>query len=112
MSLVVVTKSYGKVYPIVRAAYVGDTVFILCDSLTPPIWTKEGKDVYSHYWTRQGTVLQKQSKLNQNNLLLKKVVEKDSGHYVCEGTLESGNETFKASSELLVGGEYFYYFRN
>ena len=38
-------------------------------------------------------------------LELQNVTYKDSGIYICEGTLNSNGEAFRAQSELLVGGK-------
>ena len=89
----VASEELGTVYPIVRAAYEGEKVYIICYSQTPPQWTKEGEDIRSH------------KSLDDHILVIENVVGKDTGNYVCEGTLESG-QNFTASSELLVGGKF------
>ena len=69
-------------------------MYIICSSKTPPIWMKEDGTI-RHY-----TII------NKNTLVLNNIRERDSGIYICNGTME-GEEEFIASSEVLVGGKLF-----
>ena len=84
--------TFGIVLPRIQAAYVGDSVIILCFSKGPLLWmTEDGKVLARHTGS-------------DNNLALHNVKVKDSGSYVCHGTYENG-QMFKAKSRLLVGGD-------
>lgn len=71
-------------------------MYIKCYSKTPVTWT-----------TEKGFPL----RLVSNNVLaLLTVTEKDSGYYICQGTVNSLGETFKAAAEVLIGGNYFQFY--
>ena len=85
---------YGSVSPKRQAAYWWSTVYIRCHSKSPVKWK-----------TQTGKVLTSDS---ENVLVLKNVMEKDSGYYICEGTLDDRGRTFRAASELMVGSKDFF----
>ena len=67
---------------------------MICLSIKPPKWTKLGLQV-------------ERGETFKNQLILHNVTEEDTGIYYCHGF--HYNETFSASSELLVGGKYSFY---
>ena len=74
-----------------QAAYWFSTVYIMCHSKSPVKWkTQKGKRLISY---------------SQNVLVLNNVMEKDSGYYICEGTVDDSGRTFRAASEVLVGSK-------
>ncbi len=81
---------YGSVYPIVQVAYTGSVIAIKCFSK------------YIPKWTRKDGMMQEEA-IYSRSLILMNVQEKDSGIYMCYGSLIN-DENFYALSELLVGG--------
>ena len=71
--------------------YIGSSVLIICYSNDPVIWTINGMAI-TH--KRNGTM---------NSIIeIRKVTEKDSGKYTCNGTINSSGDQFVATSQLLV----------
>lgn len=84
--------SYGSITPSHQVAYAGSSVQIICNSMKPLRWTKDGKELREDGLT----VIQ------NNELLLINVAETHSGNYTCHGTGLKRSET-QTSTEILVG---------
>ena len=86
---------YGAIYPKSQAVYTSYTAKLSCNSKTVPLWSKRGGHM------RDFTVYGHQ-------VILSRVTERDSGIYICLGSLNT-NMTFIAQSELVVGGKVYIY---
>ena len=87
----VITLVYGVLYPQSQVVYKGGTIYIQCDSSTPPRWTKNGMSVLSD------------PSLVPLSLVLYNVNEDHNGNYVCHGTTTI-SIPFKEQAEVFVGG--------
>ena len=71
--------------------YIGSSVLIICYSNDPVSWTMNGM------------VIKRKRKGTLNSIIeIHKVTEKDSGKYICNGTINSSGDQFVATSQLLV----------
>ena len=86
------TNVYGTIYPTNQAVYEGSLVEIVCFSVIPPVWLKDGH-------------IYRESYVSRYSLEFHSVKQKDQGYYVCEGTENTKGKLFQATSELLVGGK-------
>jgi len=82
---------YGKIFPLMQVAYVGDTVKIHCQSQTLPKFT------LNHFPVKFEHVVK------ENQLILFNVQHKHSGTYVCKG-IHGDKVYFLKTSDLYVGG--------
>ena len=83
---------FGSVEPNLQLAFAGTTITILCNSFTPPRWSKEGEALKNVNFLKE-------------LLIIPGLTESDSGTYKCEGTINEEGETFTNTSQLLVGGK-------
>ena len=81
----------GTIFPSIQAVRVGETVRMVCHSMTPVTWVKAKKTLRNYS--------------NESNILvIPNVKLKQSGIYECHGTSGSPAEEFTLHSILLVGG--------
>ena len=91
-----------SVYPKQVVTYVGKDFGLTCENALSVSWAKDGKSIANDDRTTQ----------IENRLLLTRLKESDSGTYTCYGGSEEvgGLMISSASSEVLVGGKFFYIF--
>ena len=83
--------NYGKVFPVTQAVLEGSQAYIQCFSKSKTVWKKDG-------------VIVKSRRIKVGKFLrISKTKLTDTGNWTCHGKVEK-DHTFKATSELLVGG--------
>ena len=87
----------GIIYPKLKIVYVGHSVSIACSSHSPVKWSRKGR-----------ILLQDINRYSLANVYrISKVIESDTGMYICTGTHQNGDK-FEVRSELFVGGKAFH----